>query len=41
MVADATLARSLLGWQPRLSAPDPLVSGAVAWARRRHNRPAE
>jgi UDP-arabinose 4-epimerase len=40
LVADAGRAQKMLGWQPRLSAPDSMVAGAVAWARRRHNRPA-
>ena len=39
LVADARRAASLLGWQPRHSDVDSIVTSAVAWARRRHNRP--
>ena len=39
LVADAGRAASLLGWQPRHSDLDSIVTSAVAWARRRHNHP--
>jgi UDP-arabinose 4-epimerase len=39
LVADAARAAHLLGWQPRNSDLETIVGSAVAWARRRHNRP--
>lgn len=40
LVADATRARRLLGWTPTESDLETITRTAVAWARRRHNRPA-
>ena len=39
LIANATRAKEMLGWQPRHSDLDSIVESAVAWARRRHNRP--
>ncbi|MGE5269426.1 MAG: UDP-glucose 4-epimerase GalE [Thiohalocapsa sp.] len=37
LVADAALARSLLGWQPQLSDLDTIIATALAWERRRNS----